>query len=69
MYIFNIITFHFLNPKTSTDSVVITIKLSRAFFFTDVLTKNFTICMETQMTLNNESNLEKEEQSWRNQPS
>ena len=32
MYIFNVITLHFLSPKTSTDSVAITIKLSRAFF-------------------------------------
>ena len=31
-------------------------------------TKNFTICMETQKTPNSQSNLEKEKQSWRNQP-
>ena len=30
-------------------------------------TRNFTICMETQKTLNSQSNLEKEKQSWRNQ--
>ena len=30
-------------------------------------TKNFTICMETQKTLNSQSNLEKENLSWRNQ--
>ena len=30
-------------------------------------TKNFTLCMETQKTLNSESNLEKEKWSWRNQ--
>ena len=30
-------------------------------------TENFTICMETQKTLNSHSNLEKEEWSWRNQ--
>ena len=29
-------------------------------------TKNFTICMETQKTLNSQSNLEKENWSWRN---
>ena len=29
---------------------------------------NFTICMEIQNTLNNQSNLEKEEWNWRNQP-
>ena len=32
-------------------------------------TKNFTIYMETQKTLNSQSSLEKEEWSWRNQPS
>ena len=30
-------------------------------------TKNFTICMETQKTLNSQSNLEEEKQSWRSQ--
>ena len=30
-------------------------------------TKNFTICMETQMTPNSQSNLEKEKGSWKNQ--
>ena len=30
-------------------------------------TKNFTICVETQKTLNSQSNLEKEKRSWRNQ--
>ena len=30
-------------------------------------TKNFTICMERQKTLNSQSNLEKEKRSWRNQ--
>ena len=32
-------------------------------------TNNFTICMEIQKTPNSQSNLEKEEWSWRNQPS
>jgi len=32
-------------------------------------TKIFTICMETQRTPNSQSNLEKEEWNWRNQPS
>ena len=32
-------------------------------------TENFTIHMETQKTLNSQSSLEKEEWSWRNQPS
>ena len=31
-------------------------------------TNNFTICMETQKTANSQSNLEKEEWNWRNQP-
>ena len=30
-------------------------------------TKNFTICMETEKTPNNQSNLEKVKWSWRNQ--
>ena len=30
-------------------------------------TNNFTICMETQKTLNSQNNLEKEEWNWRNQ--
>ena len=32
-------------------------------------TSNFTICMEIQKTSNSQSNLEKEEWNWRNQPS
>ena len=32
-------------------------------------TNNFTICMAIQKTLNSQSNLEKEEWNWRNQPS
>ena len=31
-------------------------------------TNNFTICIETQNTSNSQSNLEKEEWNWRNQP-
>ena len=31
-------------------------------------TNNFTICMETQKTSNNQSSLEKEKWNWRNQP-
>ena len=37
--------------------------------FHRIRTKTFTIHMETQKTLNSQSNLEKEEWSWRNQPS
>ena len=49
------------------------IKLPMAFlpmsFFHRTRTKNFTIHMETQKTPNSQSSLEKEEWSWRNQPS
>ena len=31
-------------------------------------TNNFTICIEVQKTSNSQSNLEKEEWNWRNQP-
>ena len=31
-------------------------------------TNNFTICMQIQKTSNSQSNLEKEEWNWRNQP-
>ena len=47
---------------------VIPLKLPMAFF-TELEQKNFTIHMETQKTLNSQSSLEKEEWSWRNQPS
>ena len=46
----------------------IPIKLPMAFF-TELEQKNFTIHMETQMTPNSQSSLEKEERSQRNQPS
>ena len=38
-------------------------------FFTELEQKTFTIHMEIQKTLNSQSNLEKEEWSWKNQPS
>ena len=38
-------------------------------FFTELEQKNFTVHMETQKTLNSQNSLEKEEWSWRNQPS
>ena len=44
----------------------IPIKLPMAFF-TELEQKNLKICMETQKTLNNQSNFEKEKRSWRNQ--
>ena len=37
-------------------------------FFTELEQKNFTICMETQKTLNRQSSLQKKEWSWKNQP-
>ena len=46
----------------------IPIKLQVAFFHR-TRTKKFTIHMETQKTLNSQSSLEKEEWSWRKQPS
>ena len=36
--------------------------------FQKVRTKKLKICMETQKTLNSQSNLEEEKPSWRNQP-
>ena len=47
---------------------VIPTKLPIAFF-TELKQKNFTTHMETQKTLNSQSSLEKEDWSWRNQPS
>ena len=47
---------------------VIPIKLPMTFF-TELEQKNFTIHMEAQKTSNSQSSLEKEEWSWRNQPS
>ena len=45
---------------------VIPIKFPVVFF---TRTKNFTVHMETQKTPNSQSSLEREEWSWRNQPS
>ena len=36
--------------------------------FQRIRTNTFTICMQIQKTLNSQSNLEKEEWNWRNQP-
>ena len=45
------------NPYQATNSI-----------FQRTRTSNFTICMEIQKTSNSQSNLEKEEWNWRNQP-
>ena len=50
------------NPQTQCNSYQIINGI-----FHRMRTKNVTICMETQTTMNSQSNLEKEKQSWRNQ--
>ena len=53
-------------PKAIYRSNAIPIKLPMTFF-TELEQKIFTICMETQKTVNSQSNLEGKNQSWRNQ--
>ena len=54
-------------PKAIYRFSAIFIKLPRVFF-QRIRTNNFTICMEIQKTSNSQSNLEKEEWNWKNQP-
>ena len=49
--------FNAINPYQATKNI-----------FQRTRTNNFTICMEIQKALNSQSNLEKEEWNWRNQP-
>ena len=56
-----------IQPKTIYKFNVMPIKLPIVVFHR-TRTNNFTIGIETQKTSTRESNLEKEEQNWRNQP-
>ena len=53
-------------PKESIDSMPSL--SSYQWYFHRTRTNNFTICIETQKTPKSQSNLEKEEWSWKNEP-
>ena len=53
-------------PKQSIDSMQSL--SSYQWYFSQTWTNNFTNCMEIQKASNSQSNLEKEEWNWRNQP-
>ena len=57
-----------LLPKVIYRFITILIKLAKVFFHR-TRTNNFTLCMEKLKIPNTQSNLEKEEWNWRNQPS
>ena len=57
-----------LLPKAIHRFITIPIKLAKVFFHR-TRTNNFTLCMEKLKIPNTQSNLEKEEWNWRNQPS
>ena len=58
------------NEDTTESKLYIQCNLYQATngIFLRARTNNSTICMEIQKTLNNQSNLEKEEWNWRNPP-
>ena len=58
------------NEDTTQSNLQIQCNLYQATngIFQRTRTNNLTICMETQKSLNNQSNLEKEEWNWRNKP-